>query len=193
MSEPQPHPSSEPDDEDEDAPRAEQAGVDDEAFAVNLRRRRQLQEVSQGELARRMMERGFPFYQQTIRRIEDHTRKVSVGEGKALAQILDTTLDLLTSPPEEADAVNSVVAAASAVTFHGQGVSRSVAALLAARDHAEKVLRETEGTPWPKVDTLREVLGERMDIYTLELAVEHGEKVHHAATEAKERTADERS
>jgi DNA-binding transcriptional MerR regulator len=45
-----------------------------------------------------MSARGFPYYQQTVRRIEDSQRKVSVGEAKALAEILGTTIDGLTEP-----------------------------------------------------------------------------------------------
>jgi transcriptional regulator with XRE-family HTH domain len=104
MSESQPHPSGELDGEDEDAARAEPAGLADERFAVNVRETRERLKLSQGELARRMAERGFPFYQQTIRRIEEGRRKVSVGEGKALGQILGTPMERLTWPGREASA-----------------------------------------------------------------------------------------
>ena len=98
MSQPEPNPSSEPDAENEQAPRAEPAGLADERFAANIREERGRQKLSQGELARRMAERGFPYYQQTVRRIEEGRRKVSVGEAKALADILGTTMDRLTWP-----------------------------------------------------------------------------------------------
>src|SRR6516225_3147504 len=88
MSEPEPSLSSEPDGENEQAPSAEPAGLADERFATNIREERERQKLSQGELARRMAERGFPFYQQTVRRIEEGRRKVSVGEAAALAVAL---------------------------------------------------------------------------------------------------------
>jgi len=77
---------------------ADPAGVVDELFAIQVRETRDRLKMSQGELARQMSARGFPFYQQTVRRIEDSQRKVSVGEAKALAEILGTTIDRLTEP-----------------------------------------------------------------------------------------------
>src|SRR6516164_3759995 len=98
MSEPAPSPPSEPGGENGQAPRPEPAGLADERFAANIREERERRKLSQGELARRMAERGYPYYQQTIRRIEEGRRKVSVGEAKALAEILGTTMDRLTLP-----------------------------------------------------------------------------------------------
>src|ERR1700760_1636093 len=82
----------------------ERAGVTDELFAAAVREARERRKMSQGELARRMADRGFPYYQQTVRRIEDGRRKVSVGEAKSLAQILETTIDQLPWPTQEASA-----------------------------------------------------------------------------------------
>jgi transcriptional regulator with XRE-family HTH domain len=98
MPDPQSHPSGEPADGSEEAPPVEPAGLADERFATNIREERERQKKSQGELARQMAERGFPYYQQTVRRIEDGRRKVSVGEAKALADILETTMERLTWP-----------------------------------------------------------------------------------------------
>ena len=90
--------------EEHEGPPPERAGVTDELFAAAVREARERRKMSQGELARRMADRGFPYYQQTVRRIEDGRRKVSVGEAKALAQILETTIDQLTWPTQEASA-----------------------------------------------------------------------------------------
>ena len=81
-----------------EGPDADPAGVVDELFAIQVRETRERLKMSQGELARQMSARGFPYYQQTVRRIEDSQRKVSVGEAKALAEILGTTIDRLTEP-----------------------------------------------------------------------------------------------
>jgi DNA-binding transcriptional MerR regulator len=81
-----------------EGPIADPAGVVDELFAIQVRETRERLKMSQGELARQMSARGFPYYQQTVRRIEDSQRKVSVGEAKALAEILGTTIDRLTEP-----------------------------------------------------------------------------------------------
>jgi transcriptional regulator with XRE-family HTH domain len=60
----------------------------DRSFAGMVHDGRKALKLSQGELARRMAGWGFPFYQQTVRRIEEGRRKVSVGEAAALAVAL---------------------------------------------------------------------------------------------------------
>lgn len=73
-------------------------------FATNLKRRREAQGITQTDLALRMRERGYPFHQQTIQRIEqveDSPRPVRLGEAIALSEILGTQLYVLTRPPDE--------------------------------------------------------------------------------------------
>ncbi len=95
------------------------AGVVDELFAIQVRETRERLKMSQGELARQMSARGFPYYQQTVRRIEDSQRKVSVGEAKALAEILGTTIDRLTEPvsAKEAGYRGPTACAAAGITY----------------------------------------------------------------------------
>lgn len=66
-----------------------------------------------------MSARGFPYYQQTVRRVEDSQRKVSVGEAKALSEILGTTIDRLTEPvsAEEAGYRGPTACAAAGITY----------------------------------------------------------------------------
>jgi DNA-binding transcriptional MerR regulator len=98
MVEPELLPSRVPPKADDERPDADPAGVVDQLFAIQVRETRERMRLSQGELARQMSARGFPYYQQTVRRVEDSQRKVSVGEAKALAEILGTTIDRLTEP-----------------------------------------------------------------------------------------------
>ena len=98
MAEPELRPSGVLFEAEREGPDADPAGVVDELFAIQVRETRERLKMSQGELARQMSARGFPYYQQTVRRIEDRQRKVSVGEAKALAEILGTTIDRLTEP-----------------------------------------------------------------------------------------------
>lgn len=67
----------------------------DDRFAKNLRTVRAAQKVSQAELARRMAARGWPYYAQTIHRIETGQRKITLGEAVELARLLGTTADAL--------------------------------------------------------------------------------------------------
>lgn len=81
-----------------------QAGLADERFAGNVRERRERVKMSQADLAEAMAAGGFRWYPQTVHRVETGARKVSVGEAKALAEILGTTVDRLTWPGQEASA-----------------------------------------------------------------------------------------
>jgi len=102
-----------------EGPSADPAGVVDKLFAIQVRETRERLKMSQGELARQMSARGFPYYQQTVRRIEDSQRKVSVGEAKALAEILGTTIDRLTEPvsAQEHGYREPTVCAAAGITY----------------------------------------------------------------------------
>lgn len=99
--------------------RPDPAGVVDELFAIQVRETRERLKMSQGNLARQMSARGFPYYQQTVRRIEDSQRKVSVGEAKALAEILGTTIDRLTepAPAKEAGYRGTTACVAAGITY----------------------------------------------------------------------------
>jgi cell division inhibitor SepF len=79
--------------EDEQAPE-----VAEQRFAANLRETREAQSMSQYALAREMSDRGWPWRQQTVARIETGQRMVRLGEGTAIAEILHIPLDTLIQP-----------------------------------------------------------------------------------------------
>ena len=66
MTEPELHPFRVLTEEEEEGPAAEPAGVVDELFAIQVRETRERLKMSQGELARQMSTRGFPYFQQTV-------------------------------------------------------------------------------------------------------------------------------
>lgn len=87
------------------------AGIEDAWLAENIRERRLSFrmpdgkiKMPQGELARRMADLGWPWSQQTTRKVEDGTRKVAAGEAAALARIFGTSVDRLMMPGREASA-----------------------------------------------------------------------------------------
>ena len=104
--------------------------------------------LSQGEVARRMADRGFPFYQQTIRRIEDGRRKVSVGEAKALGEILKTPMERLTWPGREAAAVSILDTAMVRVQQAHDEIGRWTEILLWALAQLQTTVGETERDDW---------------------------------------------
>lgn len=73
----------------------------EERFAANLRMTREAIGVSQSTLAEEMAARGWPWRQQTVTRVETGQRMVRLGEAKAVAEILGTSLDKLTQPTGE--------------------------------------------------------------------------------------------
>jgi transcriptional regulator with XRE-family HTH domain len=160
MSEPEPNPSSEPDGEDEQAPRAEPAGLADERFATNIREERERRKLSQGELARRMAERGFPYYQQTIRRIEEGRRKVSVGEAKALAEILGTTMDRLTWPGQVAAVAYLMEIAIGRAQQAWDDITRGTTTLLYAHATLEHIAAQMIERDYLESDKIRDIVAE---------------------------------
>lgn len=71
----------------------------EENFSQNMKRRREQLGISQSDLGRQMKERGFPFHQQTIQRIENCERPVRLAEAMEIANLLGAYLpQLLTTP-----------------------------------------------------------------------------------------------
>jgi transcriptional regulator with XRE-family HTH domain len=83
-------------------------------FAANLRATREDRGLSQAELARRMAEKGWPWHQQTVGRVEAAQRVVRLGEAKDLASILETTVDALGEPTTENGIVRALLGASTA-------------------------------------------------------------------------------
>jgi FtsZ-interacting cell division protein YlmF/transcriptional regulator with XRE-family HTH domain len=88
--------SGRPDEGDSGAPE-----LTEQRFAENLRLTRESNGVSQVRLAQEMSDRGWPWRQQTVTRIENGQRTIRLGEARAVAEILGVSLDRLTEPTEE--------------------------------------------------------------------------------------------
>jgi transcriptional regulator with XRE-family HTH domain len=71
---------------------------DDVRFAQNMREARKRAGLSMEGLAQRLTELGFSCSQQTIDKIENQGRRVSMGEGVRIARALGTTADALSRP-----------------------------------------------------------------------------------------------
>lgn len=89
------------DDEEQTTGGDETPELTEERFAANLRAVREAAGMSQGRLAEEMTARGWPWHQQTVTRVENGRRMVRLGEAKAVAEILETSLDRLTQPTGE--------------------------------------------------------------------------------------------
>ena len=160
MPEPEDHPAIQAEREEDRGSPPLPAGLADERFAANLREQRELKKMSQGELARRMVERGFPYYQQTVRRVEDGRRKVSVGEAAALASILGTTVERLTWPGQAAtDAALLDMYIDRAFTAKRR-IARSTQLLLEAQDKIDPIVARAELAAFHDSDKLQRIVRE---------------------------------
>jgi transcriptional regulator with XRE-family HTH domain len=67
----------------------------DATFAGSLKRARDTARLTQEEVADQMASRGFPFHQATVYKIEAGSRKVSIAEASALADIVKLPLGFM--------------------------------------------------------------------------------------------------
>lgn len=65
------------------------------ALRENMRRVREAADMSQTELGKRLADRGLPFHQQTIQRIESGDRPVRLNEAMIISEVLGVDLDQL--------------------------------------------------------------------------------------------------
>lgn len=70
----------------------------DDVFGEGLKYWRELRGLTQEAVTAQMVKRGFDFHQSTLYKIESGKRRVLIGEGVALAEILQVPLDRLTNP-----------------------------------------------------------------------------------------------
>jgi FtsZ-interacting cell division protein YlmF/DNA-binding XRE family transcriptional regulator len=119
----------------------EQSAVQDEApelteqrFAANLRAAREASGVSQERLADEMAARGWPWRQQTVTRVENGRRMVRLGEAKAVAEILDMSLDQLTWPTPDARIIERLTEWTRAAKAAYRRIAEETSELLRATD-----------------------------------------------------------
>lgn len=74
------------------------------AFATNLKRARERLQMSQTELAKQAAERGLPYHQQTVQRVETSARPIRLNEAFVLADIVGEELATMLASPSPAAA-----------------------------------------------------------------------------------------
>lgn len=163
-------------DDDEEAPvPGIRAGVEDRNLAGNVRELRRQRGWSQGELARRMAVLGWPWAQQTTRRVEEGSRKVSAGEAAALARVLGTTADRLLMPGQQASLAWLLSSfTARARRAHAE-IARAAAVLEAAQRQVATSLAEAERSPWKDDPALAGLLADAREALALDAAAAVGE------------------
>ena len=82
---------------------------DEERFVASMKRLREENGWSQGEMARRMTDAGWPgFHQTTISRLEKGERPVRLGEARGIAQVLGTLVGQMILPTEESESLRNL-------------------------------------------------------------------------------------
>jgi transcriptional regulator with XRE-family HTH domain len=86
--------------------KAERSAPEDKEFASNMKRIREMQNMSQGELARRITDLGVEgFHQTTVSRIEKGERLVRLGEARHIARALGRPIEHLLTPHSEIEPI----------------------------------------------------------------------------------------
>jgi transcriptional regulator with XRE-family HTH domain len=160
-------------------------GAADVRAAVNIRSLREAKGMSQGELARQMSARGWPYYPQTVHRIEHGQRKIGFGEAAEIAAILGTSIDRLAWAGPEADAVEALDSAALHVRRHAYAIRSEIDALLGARHHARAMLKAIRYES-PRVEEARVLVRDvlerlRLDEVVRRAVEEYEETIGHPA------------
>lgn len=163
------------------------AGVEDARLAENVREHRQRLGWSQGELARRMSDLGWPWHQQTTRRVEDGGRKVSAGEAAALARILGTTVARLMMPGRQASIAYLLdTFTARAHEAYGQ-VAAWTASLEAARRQLAHTVGEAKASPWAEAPQIADLVRAASEACGLDPGDALAEGIEDAAPEEDDR------
>jgi len=149
-----------------------------ERLAHNLRALRERAGMSQRDLAEAMTERGRPWHQSTVYRVESGKQELSFAEVYALAAILDTSTDRFTWSSPEATATEMVYAAGARLRQRYEQVAEAVHRLLAGQETAWRILAEHEGSGWPRADEAIEDVRARTRDYSLDYAIAEGVRRH---------------
>jgi transcriptional regulator with XRE-family HTH domain len=149
-------------------------GSPDERLGANLRALREEKGMSQSALAAEMTERGHPWHQQTVTRVEAGRQSVRFGELEQLAEILRTSVDRFRWTQPEASATEYVYSAGTRVVRSADDVANAVCRLLGDLAAAERTLAMTEETPYPRAQEARRDTAERVKAHGLDDAVDEG-------------------
>src|SRR5580698_1332266 len=153
-----------------------------ERFAWNLRLLREQADMSQAALAAAMRERGKPWHQSTVARVESGKQPAGFEEAAVLAEILGASLDRFTWTSQEAMATAFVVEAGKRLRQKARTTADVIVILLAAVEAAEQALEMSADSPYPRVQEARAAVARDIGLYGVEGAV----------AEARQRYAEER-
>lgn len=125
-----------------------------ETLGANVRYLREHASVSQTELARRMAERGWPWHQATVYRVETGKQPVRFDEALDLADLLGVTLDRLTWAIGESAEEELATFAITSLRERMQEAAVAIARLRVARVVAESRAKAAADSDYPHIREL---------------------------------------
>jgi transcriptional regulator with XRE-family HTH domain len=150
----------------------------EEYFAANMRTVREAQGMSQVKFAEEMVTRGWAAWrQQTVTRVETGGRTVRLGEATAVAEILETSVDLLLRPPYETAAIAVVENTAKEYNDAWGNIVQATSDLHRARVAAEKLLAAHKETENERILTSCASLAGSLADFTAETAINFGKQL----------------
>jgi transcriptional regulator with XRE-family HTH domain len=136
-------------------------------FAENLRTAREDKGVSQVKLAQEMAARGWPWRQQTVTRVESGQRMVRLGEALAVAEILGTSVVMLTASTRETTAVHLLASSTSKVKQSFHEITRWTQTLLWNQGQLRTTLASVERRDYLDSPLVRDVAEEGSEVVEL--------------------------
>lgn len=152
----------------------ESPDLEAQRFGENVKALRKRAGMSQADLAKRMAERGWPWHQNTVYRIENGGQAVRLFEAAAVAAVLQTSIDRLLWPTPEASATEHVTAAGTKVRTQYEAVAEAVQRMLLDVRYAERALAETKGNTSERVQEARRDTAGRLTEYGVQQAIDEG-------------------
>ena len=139
-----------------------------ETLGANVKYLREHASIPQAELARRMSERGWPWHQSTVYRVESGRQAVRFDEAVDLADLLGTTLDRLTWAIGEAG--EQELADGALVRLHDSaaGAAESLTQFYAARARALRTARDAAASEYARVREAAASIAEELLHYTID-------------------------
>ena len=125
-----------------------------ETLGANVRYLREHASISQTELARRMTDRGWPWHQSTVYRVETGKQPVRFDEAVDLADLLGVTLDRLTWAIGEAAEEELATFAITSLRERMQEAAVAVTRLRIARAVAERRAKSAADSEYPHIREL---------------------------------------
>lgn len=118
----------------------------EERFRAQMEDLRSARQITQTALAEQVRERGFPFHQQTIAKIENGTRPVRLDEAYVIADVLGSSVPQMVLPLKQARDLQRLTDAWRTASRLRYAVLRAAAEYDSARQELAKEIRYLERT-----------------------------------------------